>query len=794
MKVPLSWIKDYVDIDIPVEELAEKLTRAGLPVEGINYISPQVSGLYAGRITRIWRHPNADKLFLTLVDVGDKTLQVATAASNVKEGDVIPLAVHGAKLADGLKIKKSKIRGEESNGMMCSANELGIEIKDLPIEQREGILLLPSDTPLGADITELFCMSDPILEFETFANRPDQLSVLGIARETAAILNKEMKMPSLEFPAEEKTSAEEKIKIIIEDKDLCSIYTARIIENIQVKKSPLWIQGRLQAAGIRSINNIVDITNYVMLETGQPMHAFDLDKIQGDTIYIRPAKEGEIIKTIDGEIRELNSQVLVIADKNNPIAIAGVMGGLDSEVNYGTVRILLESAVFNPASVRRTSIKLKLPSESSKRFEKGIDYHQADYASRRACSFFALQGAKILSGFASDGIEPPVSQEILLRPARVNEILGTNIDPKEMEKLLVSLDFEARPSGENYLIKAPSVRRDINYEIDLIEEIARLWGYNNIPETMPLSISQGGQEEAALFDEEVRDILTRCQMWEIMTPGLYGEDTLTAYRVNEDQLMRVLNPVTEDQKIMRADALPHMIETLKRNLSNKVFNFKLFELTKIYKDQGKEEPKEFRSLSMLMSAPLKSVDVKGYDFFALKGVIEFLAGVLGIEIDFKEDGLPSLHPGKSAVVTSGEAVLGHMGQLHPEIALEQGIEQDVFLAVLSLDLLRSLRNIKQYKDLPRFPSMERDLAVVVDEEIKAGQVEKIILESGSPLVNKGECFDVYKGQQVPEGKKSLAFSLAFSSPDRTLTDAEVQEKINIIISELEQKLGASLRS
>lgn len=791
MKVPLSWIKEYVELDggLSIDDLARELTHIGLPVESVTYTAPEVTGVIAGKILKIREHPNADKLVLCDVDLGEKVLQIVTGAKNVREGHTVPVALDGAQLHGGLKIKHSKIRGEESNGMMCSAKELNLDIKDLPVEQREGVMILPPDTQPGADIISLYCLHDPVFEFETFANRPDQLSVLGVAGEVAAIFGKPLKTPDMDYPTiQEKAS--DMVTMEILDKELCPKYSGRVIRDMKIEKSPLWMQGRLYAAGMRSINNVVDITNYVMIETGQPLHAFDLVKVKGGKIIVRPAKEGETLVTLDGVERKLDPDVLVIADESGPVALAGVMGGLDSEVGDKTRDILLEAANFNAPSIRRTSIRLNLPSESSRRFEKGIDYHRADLGSRRACHFMAKMGGKILEGEAVDGIEPPKPLELKLRPNRVNHILGTDLTRETIGDLLNRLDFSVKDQGEEFLVTVPTVRKDITMETDLIEEVARIYGYDNIPTTDPIGVSMGGQEPDTEFDEQLRDILTGCGLFEAITLSLYNEKVPEDYRIESDSLLRVMNPVTEEQKLLRHDAIPHLIDMVKRNIANRRFNFKLFEVSKFYSDTGEEEPRERRDAVILLSSPEPGAE---YDFFALKGMVEHTAKTLNIPVVFEKGTLPCLHPGKSAKIMSGEHTLGFIGEFHPEIAREQDLSQPVVLAKLSVDTLRELQKTTAFRELPRFPAMERDMAVLIDDSVSAGDVESIIRDKGKPILVDSYCFDVYKGKQVPDDKKSLAFRLAFEAPDRTLTDQEVQKKMDRILKTLEIKLGAQLR-
>jgi phenylalanyl-tRNA synthetase beta chain len=789
MRVPLSWLKDYVDIDIDARELADKLTSIGVPVENVEFISPDVTNVKVGWIRNIRQHPNADKLRLCDVDLGkDETIQIVTGAANVKKEDKVPVALHGANLAGDLKIKRSKIRGEESEGMMCSAVELGIDLKDLPQEQREGVMILPPDTSPGDDVVQLFCLNDPILVFEIFANRPDLLSIIGIARETAAVLGKAIKEPSLYFP-EIKESATDHLSVKIEDYELCRRYSGRIIRNIHIRPSPLWIQGRLFAAGLRPINNVVDFTNYVMLEMGQPLHAFDYDKVNDKKIIVRSARAGEKLVTIDGKERELDSSVLVIADASKPVAMAGVMGGLESEITENTRTILLESANFNPVSIRRTSIKLGLRSESSKRFEKGIDYHMVEMASLRTCYFLAMAGGQVLKDQAVDATEPPTPANILLRPFRVNEVLGTSINEETITKLLSNLGFSVYEKGGTLLAIIPTIRQDVKEEIDIIEEIARLYGYDNIPTTLPSGKAMGGEDFYHAFDENLRELAVRCGLNECITLSLYDKKTIEDYRINSDPLLRVVNPLTEDQEYLRSNAVSHMVNVVKRNIAMKNNVLRLFEIGKFYTmEEGMVQ--ERRELTIVLTGPEGATDV---GFFDLKGIVEYIFSNFKVNADFINATVPYLHPNKTASFRSGDVTLGVMGVFHPRIAVNLEIEQEIVVARIFIDPLQFLAGTKQYKPIPRFPAMERDLAVTVDDRVPAGDVHRIIIEKGKPLIENAYCFDTYKGKQIPEGKKSLAFTMSFVDPERTLTDDEVQERINTILGELKKELNAVLR-
>jgi phenylalanyl-tRNA synthetase beta chain len=789
MRVPLSWLKDYVDIDIDPLELADKLTSIGVPVENVEYISPDITNVKVGWIRDVRQHPNADKLRLCDVDLGeDGTLQIVTGASNVKKGDKVPVALHGARLAGDLRIKRSKIRGEESEGMMCSAVELGVDIKDLPQEQREGVMILPPDTPPGEDVTKLFCLNDPILVFEIFANRPDLLSVLGIARETAAVLGRTVKEPSLYFP-EIEDKAIDHLDVKIENFELCKKYSGRIIRNVHICPSPLWMQGRLFAAGVRPINNVVDFTNYVMLEMGQPLHAFDYDRVNGKKIIVRNASAGEKLVTIDGRERELEPSVLVIADPIEPVAMAGVMGGLESEISENTKTILLESANFNPISIRRTSLKLGLRSESSRRFEKGIDYHMVELASLRACHFLAGAGGQVLMGQAMDTDEFPKPEGIFLRSFRVNEILGTDIHESTMLKLLANLGFIVYEKGGTYLVVPPTIRQDVKEEIDVVEEIARLYGYDNIPVTKPAGLALGGTDPDHAFSEYLRELAVRCGLYECITLSMYDKKTIEDYRINPEKLLRVVNPLTEDQEYLRSNAVSHLVNVVKKNIAMKNNVLHLFEIGKFYTmEEGNVQ--ERRELTILLTGPEGTADIS---FFDLKGIVEYIFSNFRINAEFSRAEVSYLHPNKTASFKSGDTALGVIGVFHPRIAADLGIEQEIVIARIFIDPLQILSGSRQYRPIPRFPAVERDLAVIVDERTPAGDVHRIIIEKGRPLVEDAYCFDVYKGKQIPDGKKSLAFSVNFVDPERTLTDEEVQACISKILEELKKEVNAVLR-
>lgn len=786
MKVPLGWLRDYIDIDITAEELADKLQSGGIPVEGIeNRNEAGIKGVVVGQIVTLEKHPNADKLVVADVNVGNGKIQIVTGAMNVRQGDKVPVALTGSSLAGGVRIKKSNLRGLPSEGMMCSANELDLNIKDLPQEHREGVMVFPEDSPIGADVLKLLALDEPVLVIESFANRPDLLSISGIAAEAAAVLGKKLKKPSLVFP-ETDEAAGDIVKVEVIDKDLCPRYAARIIKDMVIKPSPLWMQGRLQAAGIRTISNVVDITNYVMLETGQPLHAFDYDLLKRGKIIVRRAKEGEKIITIDGEERSLTSSMLVIADAKKPVALAGVMGGIDTEISDSTGRILLESANFNGANIRRTSQALGIKSESSRRFEKGLDYYSVDIASDRASAMMVELGGKACKGRVEDGVQAPAPVNIALRANRTNSILGTEISVEDMAHYLEKLSFQVKVQGDILNVTVPSYRQDIKEEIDLVEEVARLYGYDNIPYTFPEGGGVVGRTTAVDKIESLcRDILARAGLYEVFTFTMASQESFEKVPFAAQNWLSVKNPLVEDQRILRGSLLYHLVEVASRNFRVKNFDVKIFELAKIY-FPAEGFPEERRILSTALSGA-------GVDFYYAKGVMEAFFNELGIKYKFIPYEYPFFHPGQSAKILVNNEECGCSGRLNPVSAEKLDIEREIFLSEIYLDKIISLIPRKVYSSIPKFPSVERDIAMIVDEEIPASDIDEAIKNAGPEFLVKFECFDVYKGEQITPGKKSMAYSLAFQSMERTLTDEEVNIARKKICEALESKFGAKIR-
>lgn len=812
MKIPFKWLGDYVDLTgITPEQLADRLTAVGVAVEHVEHRNQGITGVVVGRIEQLEPHPNADRLRVAQVEVGQpRRLQIVTGAPNVSAGQCVPVAVEGANLAGGLSIKKSKLRGLESHGMMCSADELGILIKDLPQDQREGVLIFPPDTPPGADVLALLGIDEIVLHLEPFANRPDILSLIGVAREVSAALGRPLK--PIDTDIQERDIDEHgSLRVEVTDKNLCPRYTARVIEGVKMAASPLWLAGRLQAAGMRSVNNVVDITNYVMLETGQPLHAFDLEKISGARIVARPAAPDEKLMCIDGVERTLDERALVIADERGPVAIAGVMGGRLSEVSDRTARVLLESACFSAASVRRTSTRLALKSESSRRFEKGLDWHGVDLASRRAALLLStLCGGRQAQVCLEDGVAAPVPVRVGVRLSRVDKVLGVSIPIGRVREILQALHFQIDAEEADRLnVNVPSWRPDVRREEDLIEEVARHFGYDNIPPSLPSGVTQSGRTNAVDGEEEnIRNVLAGLGLYEALTLSLLHPSSYDRIRMPSTGGIAVENPLIADQSQLRTTLLPHLMEAVLHNLNARAEHVELFELSKIYlaREDG-QFPQEARRLAIVVAGRKHG---RVLDFFHAKGILQAFFNSLGIHVRIQSPECEPprfFHPGKTAEVVfsrssggngSGAAPrLGKVGAVHPAVLATFDTTVEIVAAELDLDRILDLRGGQgwvRYRPISRNPSLQRDIAVVVAEDVSSGRVvDELSAAAGTSLIDV-QCFDVYRGPQIAEGHKSLAYSLTFQQPDRTLTDAEVDKLINAILTRVSETLGARLRT
>lgn len=804
MRVSYKWLQEYVNVPVSPQELAERLTMAGIAVENVIETGQGVRGVVTGRIETISRHPNADKLVVATVNTGRDKCPVITAATNVGEGDVIPVALEGALLASGLVIKKAKLRGVESRGMMCSGQELGIDPRTMPPDQSHGVMILPPGTPLGRDAREVLGLDDCILELDLTPNRGDCLSMIGVAREVAALFGEAFRLPGPAF-SELSENIEGQVRVDIIEPELCRRYAARLIKNVHIGRSPLWMQNRLRAAGIRPISNIVDVTNYVLLEMGQPLHAFDFDTLKDRQIIVRRAAEGEKIVSLDGVERELTPEMLVIADPGGPVAVAGVMGGLTTEVTEKTTAVLLESAFFNPVSIRRTARALGMRSESALRFEKGIDADGCVRAAGRAAQLIREMGAgDVVAGVIDNYPAPAEARTIILRPERAGRILGADISSVEAAEILKSLQFKVRADGAKLLVAVPTHRADVSLEIDLIEELARMHGYGRLPVTLPYGpTTQGTKTPEQSFTTRVRDAMAGAGLCEVVTYSFTSPRVFDRLGLPADSSLRdavqLQNPLSEEHSVMRTVMLPGLLEILVRNSNRRVQDAGIFEIGRVFYPRGAGRQPEERPV-LAAAAMGKTVGAWNspavpVDFYTLKGVLESLFEQVRAEAGFTAGEAPGYHPGRTAVLEARGRRLGVAGELHPDV-LER-LDLPVRVVAFEIDLVELFAvsgRPAQYQPLPRFPGVERDLAVLVKLDFPAAVIRESVRRAGGSLLRSVALFDVYTGEQVPEGQKSMAFALRFQADDRTLTDVEVNERMEAIAENLSKSFGAGIRS
>ncbi|NLJ59013.1 MAG: phenylalanine--tRNA ligase subunit beta [Tissierellia bacterium] len=797
MLVPIKWIKKYVDINVDDKTLADKLTLTGSHVDAVIDYNKDVTNVVTGKILEIKQHPNADKLVITQIDINEnEPIQIITGARNIKEGDIVPVSLEGAVLPNGLKIKKSNFRGLPSYGMMVSYEELGFDDKVIPKEARDGIIILPQDTPLGRDIKEVLELTGSALEVEVTFNRPDCLNIVGMARETAATLGTEFKFPQIEIKNEEGNIKDYLNAVEIEDEDLCSRFYVRVIKDIKIGPSPLWMQRTLMDAGMRPINNVVDVTNYVMLELGQPLHAYDLDKLEGKKLIARRAKKDEKITTIDQNERSLDENMLVIADAVKPACIAGVMGGYYSEISEDTKIMALETANFNPKSVRETSKKLGLRSEASARNEKAMSYVMCEIASNRACQLIEMIGAgTVVGGYIQAGKSEYEAPVVTLRPHRASSLLGAEIPVAEMLNSLNTLEIESVYDGEKIRSKIPYFRTDIEQEADLIEEVGRLYGFENI-ESKPLrgSTRVGRKSEMRMLEDEIKSILWAMGLYEITTYSFISPKAYDSICTPKDSPLRnyvkILNPLGEDFSSMRTTLIPNMLEVIQRNSNRGVGSAKLYEVGSIFtpKDQPvKEEPIEKLKLTIGMYG--------NYDYFDLKGIIESMLLRLGIEVSLEAlTDNPTFHPGRTAALYADNVMLGVFGEASPEVMDNYDLDHRVYLAEIDVAGILNCKNTDwKYEALPKYPSIVRDIAVKVKDEVPVGHMAEAIQKVNPYLIESVTLFDVYKGEHIEEGYKSTAFSVTYRNKERTLKEKEVEKIHQKVLEVLEKKFGASLR-
>jgi len=795
MKLNRKWLhEEFVDLShVSDKEYVEKLTVFGQKVETYERMDAEIKNVVVGKVISIVRHENSDHMWVCQVDVGqEEPVQIVTGAQNVQQGDLVPAALHNSWLPGGIHITKGKLRGEKSNGMLCSFAELGLTQNDLPGAYADGIWILnDEDCKVGDDINLVIGNDDTVVDFEITNNRPDCYSVIGLARESAAAFGVQMKHHEPAVKGSDVGSIFEMLDVEVPATELCNRYTSRMVKNVKIAPSPKWLRQRLRANGIRPINNIVDITNYVMLEYGQPMHAFDYRYVGSGKIVVREAEEGETLTTLDGNIRQLDPGMLVIADEDKPIGLAGIMGGENSEILDDTTTVVFESANFNGTSIRQTALALGMRTESSGKFEKSLDPMMTLPAVQRACELVEmLEAGDIMDGIIDIINYVPAARELPLEVDKINRLLGTDISKEEMVKYLNLLEIEV----DGDMIKVPSFRPDLNLMADIAEEVGRSYGYNEIPTTAFKTSTQGGYSPEMLMENKAGVLCRSLGYSEIITYSFVSPTVFDQIRISADSTLRnalrIQNPLGEDTSIMRTIALPSMLDILARNSAYHNKSVRLYELAKIYLPvEGQLLPDEPK---MLMLGTYGA----GESFLSLKGELDaILAGLRLPKATYtavKDN--PSYHPGRCAKICIDGTELGYMGQVHPLVAKNYDIDSEVYCAEINFSAMFALRLPEAtYTPLPKYPSVTRDLSLICDENVTVAEAEDIITEAAGKLLRKTRLFDIYRGTGVPEGKKSMAFSLEMRADDRTLTDTDSEQVITKVLSALQEKLNASLR-
>ena len=793
MKLNRKWLhEEFVDLSsVSDKEYVEKLTIFGQKVETYERMDADIKNVVVGKVVSIVRHENSDHMWVCQVDIGkEEPIQIVTGAQNVKEGDLVPAALHNSYLPSGIHITKGKLRGEVSNGMLCSLKELNLTLGDFPYAIEDGIWIIEEDCKPGDDINTVIGNDDTIVDFEITNNRPDCYSIIGLARESAAAFALPMKHHEPVVKGSEAGSMYEYLDVEVPAEDLCNRYSARMVANVKIGPSPKWMRQRLRANGVRPINNIVDITNYVMLEYGQPMHAFDYRYVSSGKIIVREAEEGETLTTLDGNVRNLKPGMLVIADENKPIGLAGIMGGENSEILDDTTTVVFESANFNGTSIRQTALALGMRTESSGKFEKNLDPMMTVPAVQRACELVELLGCgDVMDGIVDIVNYVPQPRTVKLEPEKINALLGTSIDRETMVSYLNRLEIPVE--GDDILV--PSFRPDLNLMADIAEEVGRSFGYNEIPITEFKNSTQGGYSPVMKLESKAGNVCRSLGYSEIITYSFVSPAIFDQIRIPKDSELRnalkIQNPLGEDTSIMRTTALPSMLDILSRNSAYHNKAAKLYELAKIYLPQESGLPAEPKILVL-------GTYGAGETFFTLKGELEAIFTGLRIQkatYTAITDN-PSYHPGRCAKVTISGVDVGYLGQVHPLVAANYGMDAEVYCAEINFEKLFALQLPEPtYTPLPKYPAVTRDIAVMCDETVTVGQAQDVITKAGGKLLRNVRLFDIYRGANLGDGKKSLAFSLTLRADDRTLTDDDSEGTIGKILAALKDSLGAILR-
>lgn len=810
MQVSIKWLKDYIDFTETPEQLADKLTMAGIPVENVVDPGEGLEKVVTGRIEKLEPHQNSDHLQICTMNVGlAENIIIVTGAQNVAEGQVVPVAMVGAHLPNGMKISKGKLRGVASNGMLCSAQELKLDLEKLPEEQKTGIFILPSDTPVGIPAKDVLGLNDVVLEFELTANRADCFSVFGLVREIAAITGNKPHFPEIKVNEDDNTKLNDIFSVEIADPDLCSRFSTRMLKNVKIGPSPEWMQQRLEGAGIRSINNVVDVTNFVMIELGHPMHAYDYDKITGKKLIARRAIDGEELHTLDDTSRKAKGEMLVIADSEKAAGLAGIMGGFETEITDTTTTVVLESADFYGPCIRRTARACGLSSEASGRFERGVDSETTIKALDRAAQLLQEMGAcTVCEGIVDVYPNPKQANYVTFTPEQINNHLGTNIAKDVMLNIITSVGFDVtKDENDEITVKVPSWRNDVTCMADISEEIARLHGFDKIKSTLPNGVSmQGTQSAKQTFIDKVKASLSSQGLYETISFALTNEETFNKLNIPQDSPLRkavpIMNPLSDEYPLVRTTLLSSIFDNLARNLARKNDDVALFEVGSVFFPKALPVTELPDEVVKIAGAITGRRNAQGWnqtndmvDFYDAKGIIEELLANLRVTRYTVETGTHyAMHPGKTALFKKGRDVIATVGEVHPAVLSAYGITKPVYIFELDATIvMKYMAKDLKYKALPKYPATSRDLAMLVDVDVNAADIEKAMTKAAGQNLTQITLFDVYTGKQVEEGKKSLAFSLTFQSNDKTLTDAEIDPAIEKIVAKLQKDFNANLR-
>ena len=797
MLVSYNWLKQYTNVEDNANALAEKITRGGIEVEGVEYLAEEISNVVVGYVVSKEKHPDAEKINVCQVNVGEEeNLQIVCGAPNVDAGQYVIVAKVGAKLP-GIKIKKAKLRGVESQGMICSLAELGLSKSVVPKNYQEGIYVFETEQELGSDVVEVLGLNDYILDLSITPNRADALSMRGLTYELGALYNNKVNFNDVE---KEENYEATSLQVAIES-DSCRNYVGQIVKNVEVKSSPLWLQTRLMNSGIRPINNIVDITNYVLLEFGQPMHAFDKDLV-GDKIVVRDAKEGEVLETLDGEERKLQTSDLVITDGTRAIALGGVMGGKNTEVSEETKNIILESAYFNPTTVRRTSAAHGLRSDSSARFEKGIDPNMQKAALARAVELILELCPNAVVESSVGVVNKEEEKVVEITTSYINNYLGITLSTEEIVAILEGLSFSVEVTGENLVVKVPTRRPDISIKQDLVEEVIRIYGYDNLASTLPKfsKTTKGGLTYSQRMVRDLRAVYASLGFNDTINYSLVSEEEATEYTLEDHHKVRLLMPMTETHSTLRQSLVPGLLNTVQYNVARKQKDLKLLEIGRVFFGSGDDniQPKETLYLSAALTGEERATkwlkESSSLDFFAAKGYLEVVFDRLGLDekVTYKKSKLEGMHPGRFAEVYLGEKRIGFIGEVHPQVADKFGLNT-TYVFEINLDEVISESKVKpKYEEVTKYPEITRDIAMLVDVKDEYQNIYNVIESVNSKLITKVELFDLYVGAELLVGKKSLALTITYSDKQKTLTDEEVTAVHDKVLSALTE-YGAIIR-